>query len=139
MEDSRLTAIAKTLLTVTDGCRADLHEPDNQHLRVTVVGDHLDNAMGSRVIPELLVSGSHEFLVCFHRYHEARNVIYDEPINLADLIALARYGAQQRTRYEIVSKLRSEVSPSADAVDPVPANSVEPSTRDNSSSSDGLK
>lgn len=86
----RLRAILARLLETTDGCRPDMHEPDEQDIKARVIGDHLDNAMGDLIDAHLIESGSQEFVVCIERlkYHPTRLVV--ARFNLADLIALAR-------------------------------------------------
>ena len=68
------------LQEITDGCREDLHEPDEQGISATVVGDHLDNAMGDAAFPH----NCGEFVVTLRRGDR------EERFNLATLIALAR-------------------------------------------------
>lgn len=71
------------LRSVTQGCRPDMHEPDEQGVTATVSGDHLDNAMGDDP------AHSHgEFIVTIAREESHGTVI--EHFNLASLIALAR-------------------------------------------------
>lgn len=74
------------LKEITSRCRYDMHEPDEQEISAHVTGFKLDNAMGNAIIPELLISGSHEIVVTI------RDNSFNETfsINLATLIALAR-------------------------------------------------
>lgn len=77
----------KELLEFTEGCREDMHEPDEQDLSAMVIGDHLDNAFGNQLglmyKPECdLVS--QEFVVVLKRNSKVK------VFNLATLIALAR-------------------------------------------------
>lgn len=67
---------------ITDGCRPDMHEPDEQGITAEVFGDHLDNACG-----EMLDSG--EFVVELKRARPGKAPEFAH-FNLATLIALAR-------------------------------------------------
>lgn len=81
------------LRNITSGCRDDMHEPDEQGLKARVVGDHLDNAMGTHVSPEMIAQGAQEYVVFIERLLETgrgRHTIIRQRFNLADLIALAR-------------------------------------------------
>ena len=98
--DKRLSQIRAELMEVTTGCSQDMHEPDGQGLKCRVVGDHLDNACGNDINLDAITRGYQEFVVCFERFQEAGSDWKEgEPkgkfvlaqINLADLIALARY------------------------------------------------
>ncbi len=73
------------LLAITDGCRDDMHEPDEQGLSARVVGSHLDNAFGDHISGEFLEKGYQELVVILNR-DDGRA----EKFNLASLIALAR-------------------------------------------------
>jgi hypothetical protein len=84
----RLEEIRKQLHSVTYGCRPDMHEPDEQSVKAYVIGDHLDNAMGAAIVPELLLCGHHEFVVIIEQQDGA--TLRRELFSLADLIALAR-------------------------------------------------
>ena len=69
------------LARFTKSCREDMHEPDEQEISATVVGNHLDNACGNYVDNR----GCQEFVVILKNgKDETLNV------NLASLIALAR-------------------------------------------------
>jgi hypothetical protein len=74
------------LIAATAGCRLDMHEPDEAGVRAHVIGDHLDNAMGNRIVENLLLHKAHEFLVIIKREDNLDPLAF----NLADLIALAR-------------------------------------------------
>ena len=74
----------KGLVEFTDGCREDMHEPDEQNIEARVVGDHLDNAMGTDIRSEAIEQGYQEFVVVLKRNNKTLK------INLANLIALAR-------------------------------------------------
>lgn len=79
----------KRLQEITNNCRFDMHEPDEQDLEARVVGDHLDNAFGERIDEEMLEGGYQEFVVVLQkRDSQGRRII--ERFNLATLIALAR-------------------------------------------------
>ncbi|MBI4473738.1 MAG: hypothetical protein HY646_13810 [Acidobacteria bacterium] len=91
------------LQTITDGCRDDMHEPDEQGLKARVVGTQLDNAFGEDVRGEALAGGYQELVVILERDPLSvlmrggvpeRYGALGEPtqvkINLASLIALAR-------------------------------------------------
>jgi len=81
-KDSILENLEK-LLSVTEKCRIDMHEPDEQGVSAAVVGNRLDNAgcKGEFVVMICRENGSDEDVAI--------------PVNLADLIALARVGAQE--------------------------------------------
>jgi hypothetical protein len=73
----RYRTLAQTLADlrhITDGCRADMHEPDEQDLTAVVTGMVLDNAGWTE--REIMVRLSRDG--------------YYQSFNLADLIALAR-------------------------------------------------
>lgn len=76
------------LLKITDGCRPDMHEPDEQGLSASVVGTVLDNAMGNRIDPFLIFNGAQEIVVILDRQTDEGRIT--EAFNLATLIALAR-------------------------------------------------
>lgn len=81
------------LLKITDGCRPDMHEPDEQHLTlVAVVGDHLDNACGERISERAIAGGYQEAVIVLRRLSEpdGKPTEQVEAFNLANLIALAR-------------------------------------------------
>ena len=87
-----MRTVLERLRQVTDTCRDDMHEPDEQELSAKVYGDHLDNAMGD----SLYVPGSQgdqlpwvEYVVCLTR-EKSDGTIETEWFNLATLIALAR-------------------------------------------------
>jgi hypothetical protein len=83
-----LAATLATLGDITQGCRVDMHEPDEQDLKARVVGFELDNATGSHVSEEAMLGGYQEFVVVLERHRDGR--IDREQFNLATLIALAR-------------------------------------------------
>jgi hypothetical protein len=74
------------LLAITEGCRDDMHEPDEQGISARVVGTRLDNAFGDSVTGEFLERGYQELVVILERESDGRT----EKFNLASLIALAR-------------------------------------------------
>lgn len=80
--------IKERLDAITDGCLTDMHEPDNEEIKVRIVGDHLDNACGDFISLDAIVRGYQEYVVCFERVVDEK-LVYDN-FNLATLIALAR-------------------------------------------------
>lgn len=72
------------LLRVTQHCRKDMHEPDEQGITVMVSGYNFDNAMGDN--PN---NNCGEFTVAIVQDDDTA-----EWFNLATLIALARIGAK---------------------------------------------
>jgi len=72
------------LLHITDGCRPDMHEPDEQDISAHVVGDHLDNAFGNCIDIDAILKKNQEYVVVINRDGT------EDQFNLADLIALAR-------------------------------------------------
>ena len=83
---------AQNLLEVTDGCRADMHEPDNNGVSATVEGDHLDNAFGDSGMTD-------EFVVVLTKEQDHGDS-YKVKLNLATLIAFARIGAAKELQAE---------------------------------------
>lgn len=81
------------LLEITEGCRADMHEPDEQDVSAHVLGNLLDNARGETVCAHDIVSGHQELIVVISREGK------QESFNLATLIALARIGAREEFVY----------------------------------------
>lgn len=82
----------RKLVAITEGCRPDMHEPDEQDLKCWVVGDHLDNAFGNSIRPSAIVQGHQEYVVCLERF--TGNEFLTEQFNLATLIAWARNSAK---------------------------------------------
>lgn len=99
-DDTLMKRSAERLLEVTEGCRPDMHEPDEQDLSARVLGDHLDNAMGEQIRGTAVEGGYQELVVIFKRGVPGSDGDYSKPftikeiINLATLTALARFGAQ---------------------------------------------
>lgn len=97
------------LLQITDGCRPDMHEPDEQGLSAIVTGLDLDNAFGDyrqlvRETPE-----AEEIVVTLRRDQDGEGWYTQIQINLATLIALARRAAFHPTySAEQVRKARKE-------------------------------
>ena len=89
----RLDKIKRELCSYTEGCRLDMHEPDEQGLKAHVVGDHLDNACGNHIGEKQITEGFQEFVVVLQRDGKEPHVV-----NLADLIALARLGDSENAR-----------------------------------------
>ena len=81
------------LRQVTDACRVDMHEPDEQGLGCQVLGDQLDNAMTAD--PK---NNHGEFIVGLTDADGNQ-----EWFNLADLIAALRVCAQRPHRRRIRS------------------------------------
>jgi hypothetical protein len=96
-EDAYLKETGDRLLVITDGCRYDMHEPDEQSLKAWVVGDHLDNAFGDSIVSDAIKGHYQELVVCLERYMPRTMVptggYVAEQLNLATLLALARIGA----------------------------------------------
>ena len=88
----RLSQVGKNLLKVTEECRDDMHEPDEQGLSARVVGYELDNAMGSSVTADAIIGGYQELVVVLNIRDE------EHLFNLADIIALARIGASSKVK-----------------------------------------
>jgi hypothetical protein len=101
MKNDELTrGFADRLLEITEGCREDMHEPDEQDLSASVVGNHLDNAFGEDIDEGQMGRGSQEFVVFLER-----NGMYSK-FNLATLIAFAREGAQRYSKKYIKKELK---------------------------------
>ena len=79
MNEENNIAEAVHLLAITKGCRASMHEPDEQGVSATVFGERLDNAG---------VEG--EFMLYIKK---DTGPLRRASFNLASLIALARIGA----------------------------------------------
>jgi hypothetical protein len=95
---------AQELLTFTEGSREDFHEPDEQGIElIGLVGTKLDNAYGNSIDAKYIADGFQEAIVLLRKdtgkpgLGHYKNLV----INLATLIALARIGAKQLTRYKI--------------------------------------
>lgn len=80
-EDMELLVRKKLLQSFTKECRPDMHEPDEQGISATVVGQKLDNAHGAGVQSGELV------VILTKEGDDGKTVL---PINLATLIAMAR-------------------------------------------------
>lgn len=88
---------ADRLLRITADCRSDMHEPDEQHIKVRIVGDHFDNAFREDIRKEAIEQGYQEFVVIIEREIYDHGQFVDkvtEKFNLATLIAYARVGAK---------------------------------------------
>lgn len=95
IDEDNPPSMMERLLKITDGCREDMHEPDDQGITCNVLGNKLDNAFGSGLIQAHLVNGYQEFVVVLHReLSEGAGARTTELFNLADLIALARQAAK---------------------------------------------
>lgn len=80
--------MASLLLKATEGCRTDMHEPDEQGLSAKVIGEKLDNAFGEDVTINGLTFGYQEMVFVL-----IKNDVKTFSFNMASLLALARYGA----------------------------------------------
>lgn len=74
-----LVAVAQSL-----SVRADWHEPDEQGVSARIIGDHLDNAMGSRTVDNV-----GEFNVIITREDDDEQPQDVAVVNLATLLAFA--------------------------------------------------
>lgn len=95
-----LNQFGERLLYITQNCREDMHEPDEQDLKAFVIGNHLDNAFGDSIVPELIESLIHEYIVIMERMVDGdknfkEKFFVHDKFNLATLIALARIGAEK--------------------------------------------
>lgn len=79
-------AVQRRLRDITESCRLDMHEPDNQGIECQVEGNHLDNAMGDD--PH---TNCKEFTVGI-TVTDSNGKERTEWFNLATLIAVARAG-----------------------------------------------
>lgn len=84
---NHLQEALESLQRITDGCREDMHEPDEQDLRARVVGTLFDNAFGHSISERAIRGGFQELVVIFERDGELI------ALNLATLVALARKAA----------------------------------------------
>ncbi|MHA2063248.1 MAG: hypothetical protein ACXABY_02585 [Candidatus Thorarchaeota archaeon] len=85
----RLQPVQSELVRLLDGCRVDMHEPDEQDVEAVVVGTHLDNAIGTGFGPPQWHDTTAELAVGITRYKDGvgRETRW---FNLADLLAIAR-------------------------------------------------
>ena len=81
---SHQSEMLSLLLSITEGCRPDMHEPDEQGLSARVVGTILDNAFGDHIFEDLPGRDYQEIVIVLERDGRV------EKFNLASLIALAR-------------------------------------------------
>jgi hypothetical protein len=65
-----------------------MHEPDEQGLTAKVIGKKFDNAFGIDVSAKAIIHDYQELLLVL-----TKDEITDYIFNLADIVALARYGA----------------------------------------------
>lgn len=87
---ARQREICSELQTFTAPCREDMHEPDEQGIKLAIVGDHLDNARGTDISPKAIAEGYQEYVIILRRFDEEKEKFLECAVNLADLIALAR-------------------------------------------------
>ncbi len=80
----QLRPVLAELQSITEPCRIDMHEPDEQDVSAHVAGTKLDNACGTVIEPWRVVQGCQEIVVYITRDGDTT------AFNLADLIALAR-------------------------------------------------
>lgn len=80
----------KKLLAITNGCRKDMHEPDEQGLSAGVIGTELNNAFGDTLILKALEGGYQEMLVILRRDEYSPDIHEVGYFNLATLIAYAK-------------------------------------------------
>ncbi len=104
----------KRLKHVTSACRLDMHEPDEQNVKCSVIGDHLDNASGERISVDALERRYQEFVVCLERFVEdesdsKNNHFVKERFNLASLIALARLAVVDVEAHKRALRISCEV------------------------------
>lgn len=89
-----LKEMLETLRDVTKDCRESMHEPDEQGIKVRVIGDHLDNAMGDSISDVAIIEGFQEYIVVIEReWYDSNDGHFRQSrdnFNLANLIALAR-------------------------------------------------
>jgi hypothetical protein len=79
-------------------CRPDMHEPDEQDVKVAIVGDHLDNATGNHVDVKAIAEGYQEYVIILRRFDEEDLKFYECRVNLANLIAFARMAEHARVQ-----------------------------------------
>ena len=89
-----LDTTATMLLQVTNGCDAMMAGTFKQALHARVVGDRLDNVYEVDIDSDSLVRGDHEMILCFDRLHAGDEKSSGFALNLANVVALARIGAQ---------------------------------------------
>lgn len=97
------------LLKITEGCRPDMHEPDEQDVRAMVSGYHFDNAMGDD--PK---TNCGEITVGIVRDDE-KDGPQTEWFNLATLISLARMASLTQNRPVALARLASRLADIQDA------------------------
>ena len=90
--DKLMQQALNDLKFATAPCREDMHEPDEQDLKVSIIGDHLDNACGNHIGHRQITQGFQEYVVCFRRFDSKLGFVCVQ-VNLATLIALARKAA----------------------------------------------
>ena len=73
-------------LDILKDCREDMHEPDEQGIKATIIGTELDNAMGDTFYPEMILSGNHEMLIKIENENNGRFGLF----NLATILAYTR-------------------------------------------------
>ena len=79
--------VLEKLLQITEGCRDNMHEPDEQGLSAKVYGSRLDNAFPTK---GKFVNVHQESELKVKLIRESDGEVEASFFNLADLIALAR-------------------------------------------------
>jgi len=93
------TKIEEKFKEFAEGIRSDFHEPDEQEIEfIGCIGTKLDNAFGSKIYPNRLEDGYQEVVILVRKQNK------NYQFNLADIFALAKVGATQLTRYQIVEE-----------------------------------
>lgn len=82
---SWMTEMKDRLVSITSRCNEEMHEPDNEGVSATVVGDHLDNAFGDSILSIDSPKCPQEYVVVLLDTKGRK-----ENFNLSSLIALAR-------------------------------------------------
>ena len=90
-----LDIAATMLLQATQDCYPDMSESvDDKGLDATVLGTCFDNKEAAEIDAGALVRGEHEIILCLDRYNLEREDKQTFVLNLANVVALARIGAQ---------------------------------------------
>jgi hypothetical protein len=69
----------------SNGLRPDWHEPEQQEVSASIVGDHLDNACGTDISADAVERGHQEYVVILRSEQTFETL----KVNLATLLALA--------------------------------------------------
>ena len=76
------------LVSITSGCRSDMHEPNEKGMTAGVIGTKFNNSIGDEICNQSIEDGFQEIVVILRREHEG--LYLTERLNLATLISLAR-------------------------------------------------